>query len=80
MDSPFIKENRVVGLRQTKKAVMSGKAFKVYIAMDSEPRIIENLEKLCAIKGVEVIPVDSRVKLGKTSGIERGATAVAILK
>lgn len=80
MDSPFLMKNRVVGIRQTIKAVESGKAWRVYIAEDSEPRIIENLKKLCAIKGVEVILFNSMAELGKAAGIERGASAVAILE
>ncbi|MCR4427726.1 MAG: hypothetical protein NUV68_00025 [Caldiserica bacterium] len=59
---------------------MSGWTLTVNILMYSGPRIIMAFGKLCALKGVEVIPVDSRKGLGKTSGIERGVTAVAILK
>jgi|YelNatPaOPRAMG01_1025707.scaffolds.fasta_scaffold00114_67 large subunit ribosomal protein L7A len=80
MNSPFLMNNLVVGIRQTIKAVESGKVYRVYIAKDSEPRIIENLLELCVEKGVEVIFLNSMAELGKAARIERGASAVGVLE
>lgn len=72
-------KKRVVGTKQTSKAVEKGEARIVYIARDSEKNVIETLEKLCKEQSVEIIYVDSMEQLGELCGIEVGAASAAIL-
>ena len=46
---------KVVGLKQSQKAVLSGKAKLVYIAEDADPWVTDPLQRLCKEQGVEVL-------------------------
>lgn len=70
---------RVVGIRQTLKAVERGEAVKVFLARDAEESVTRDLRRLCAEKGLPVEEVDSMAALGKACGIEVGAAAAALL-
>lgn len=72
--------DKVVGLKQVKKALNMGKVKKVYIAVDAEPHISMPLLQLCGDKGVETEQVESMKALGRAAGIEVGSAAVALLK
>ncbi|HAA89863.1 MAG: Ribosomal protein HS6-type [Thermoanaerobacterales bacterium 50_218] len=72
-------QKRVVGTKQTKKAVEKGIAQLVYVAKDAEEHVTSPLLQLCSEKGVEVVMVDSMAELGKACGIKVGAASAAIL-
>ncbi|MCD8174353.1 MAG: ribosomal L7Ae/L30e/S12e/Gadd45 family protein, partial [Phascolarctobacterium sp.] len=71
---------RIVGIKQTEKAVAKGIADRVYIACDADERITGKLRELCMEKNVEVSEVESMDKLGKVCGISVKAAVAAILK
>jgi large subunit ribosomal protein L7A len=71
---------RIVGTKQTTKAVQRNQAKVVYVAADAEDRIIEPLLALCREKSVEVIKVNSMKELGRACGIQVGSAAAAILE
>lgn len=71
---------KVVGLKQTKKAIQAGRAQRVFLACDADPAVTEPIAALCA---AAQIPVDASAgmrELGQTCGISVGAAAVALLK
>lgn len=70
--------NKYVGLKQTTKAVENDIAKVVYIANDAEERVIAKLRDLCNKKSIQIIYVDTMIKLGKACGVGIG-TAVACL-
>lgn len=70
---------KVVGLNQTVRAVEEQAAKKVYIAKDSDPRVIMPLYVLCQQYEVEVEQVESMKVLGKACGIEVKAAVACIL-
>ena len=72
--------NRVVGMKQLTKALKEGRAAKVFIAADAEPRVTNPVAQLCQNQGVCVETVPSMHELGKACAIEVGAAAAAILK
>lgn len=72
-------KKRVVGTKQTKKAVEKGIAQKVYVAQDAEAHVTGPLLELCKERGVEVVPVESMRQLGEACGIQVGAASAAIL-
>ncbi|TCZ67536.1 50S ribosomal protein L7ae-like protein [Paenibacillus albiflavus] len=68
-----------VGTKQATRAVQLGKADKVIIANDADPRLTIKVASLCTKAGVEVDYVESMKLLGKACGIEVGAAVVAIV-
>lgn len=70
---------RVVGTKQTYKAVERGQARVVFIARNAEERVTAPLMRLCREKGVDVVIVDDMKALGKACGIEVGTASAAIL-
>ncbi|MCD8198986.1 MAG: ribosomal L7Ae/L30e/S12e/Gadd45 family protein [Phascolarctobacterium sp.] len=71
---------RIVGVKQTEKAVAKEIADRVYIACDADEKIIGKLRELCIEKKVEVLEAESMDELGKACGISVKAAAAAILK
>lgn len=72
-------KNKVVGTKQTTKAVDKGKATLVFVADDAESRIKDPLLKKCEEKSIKVIHVTTMKKLGEACGISVGAAAAALL-
>jgi len=75
-------EERMIrrGTNEVTKAVDRGKAKLVVIAMDVEPEeVVMHLPPLCEEKGVPYTYVPSKLELGRASGIEVQAAAVAII-
>ena len=67
---------RVVGNKQTAKAIQKGTAKTVYIAV----RVVQPLLDACAEARVNVEKVATMQELGKACGIHVGAATAAILK
>ena len=70
----------VVGAKQMRKAVTSGRACRVYFAKNAAPAIIEPLLALSRQNGVECVWIKSMKDLGKAAGIEVGAAAAAAVE
>ena len=69
----------VVGAKQLRKALQSGKVFRVYLAENADPAIVEPIEALCQQNNVDFAWVRSMTELGRICGIEVGAAAAATL-
>jgi len=72
--------NRVVGTKQTARAIQTGQASKVFVARDAERKVVEPILERCREAGIEVCFVDSMMELGRTCGIKVGAAVAALLK
>lgn len=70
--------NHVTGLKQSKKAVLSGRAEVAYLAMDADAWIRESFSALCAENEVEIIEIPTMKELAKGCHVEV-PTAVACL-
>ncbi|MGM8216193.1 50S ribosomal protein L7ae-like protein [Bacillaceae bacterium W0354] len=68
----------VIGAKQVLKSMKSGEVLEVVIAENAERRITDKVLRLADELGIPITYVDSQKKLGKASGIEVGAAAVAI--
>ena len=76
--SKEISEKRmVVGAKQLRKALVSGNASRVYLAIDADPAITEPIMTLCQHHNVEFAWARSMTDLGHACGIEVGAAAAA---
>ena len=73
-------KNKIVGIKQTAKAVAAGNVKTVFIANDADTKVVENLVEQCKIDSIEIVYVESMKQLGKACGIEIGAAAAALLK
>ena len=71
--------NTVVGIKQLRRALDSGKVKKVFLAEDADPILIDPVAQLCAEIGVECEAVQTMRALGAACGISVGAAAAAIL-
>lgn len=71
---------KAVGVKQSTKAVESGTAANVFIAKDSEQRVVRGIIELCEQKEVPVTYVDTMKQLGKACGIDVEAAVACILK
>ncbi|MDR1376155.1 MAG: ribosomal L7Ae/L30e/S12e/Gadd45 family protein [Synergistaceae bacterium] len=71
---------RVVGEREVRRALNKNLLRKIFIAADSDAKIIENFMMSAAESRIEVEEVDSKLKLGRACAIDRPAAVVGLLK
>ena len=68
-------KDKVVGLKQVQRAVSAGRAGRVFLACDADPRLTQPLEGRCREGGVPV----SGAQLGRACGIDVPTAAAALL-
>ncbi len=71
--------NKVVGLKQVKRALKSSKAKKIYIARDAEKRLTSELVDYCEEWHIPIVYVESMKKLGHACGIDINAAVAALI-
>ena len=69
--------DKVVGVKQARRALASGQAKRLYLAKDADPQLTGPLERQAAEKGVDVTWTDSMKALGRACGIAVGAAVAA---
>ena len=70
---------KVTGLKQTRRAVAAGRVVRVYLACDADPWLTEPLRLLCREQNVTVEEGHTMQELGRAAGISVGTAAVALL-
>jgi len=70
----------VAGAKQLRKAVLSGAAKHVFLALNADPALTEPIEALCQQHNVEYAWVRSMTDLGRACGIDVGAAAAAAVE
>ena len=73
------RKKMVVGAKQLRKALVNGRATRVYLAGNADPAITGPIEDLCREKNIHVTWVRSMDDLGRACGIEVGAAAAAVI-
>jgi len=71
---------KVVGIKQSIRAVKDGSALVAYIAQDADRHVIQQLEALCDEKSIKTVRVNTMEELGKACGIEVKAASAVVLK
>ena len=71
---------KIVGLKQTVKAVRNGTAKMVYVAEDADDFIKKSVLDACSDTKLQIIYVNNMKELGDACGIEIGASTAAIIK
>ncbi|HPB17765.1 MAG: ribosomal L7Ae/L30e/S12e/Gadd45 family protein [Clostridia bacterium] len=73
-------EKKVIGLKQSLKAISQDRAMRVYIAKDANITLTAPIVELCEKKGIEIRYADTSRQLGLLNGISVCASVVCILK
>lgn len=73
-------KKKIVGTKQTLKALEKGLAKKVFIASDAEQHVVKPLLRYCQEKGIPVVTIDTMKDLGKACGIEVGCASAALIE
>lgn len=73
-------DDKVVGLKQVKRAISVSQAHTVFIAEDADKEITDDVLKFCKDKDIQIVHVDNMDKLGKACGIDINAAVAALLK
>lgn len=69
---------KVVGIKQSCKAIRQGEATFVFLAENADPHLTDPIRQLCQTGGVPMEVVPTMKELGSACGISVGA-AVAVL-
>ena len=72
-------QEKVIGVKQSRKAIREGRAKLVYLAYDADPAITEPVAESCAAAGIPVEDDHTMAQLGQACRITVGASVVAIL-
>jgi large subunit ribosomal protein L7A len=74
-------KEKIVGLKQTLRAMQQGKVKMVYVADDIEEHVLRKISDACRETNVSLTRLElSQHELGKFCQIEVGAAVVALLK
>ena len=68
---------KVVGVKQTRRALNDGRAKELFLARDADPALTEPLSAQAEEKGVAIHWIDTMKALGKACGIAVGAAVAA---
>ena len=71
--------DKVVGVKQVRRALASGQAKRLYLARDADPQLTEPLERQAGEQGVDVAWAESMKALGRACGIAVGAAVAAVI-
>ena len=73
-------KEKVIGVKQSRRAIRSGLARLVFLACDADPALTGPLEEQCRRQQVPVVSQYSMRELGQAAGIQVGAAVAALLK
>jgi large subunit ribosomal protein L7A len=73
-------KDRVVGLKQTLRAIHEDAAVRVYLAEDVDGFVYNKIVTACSACGVEPVLIASMAELGNACGIDVGAATAAIIE
>ena len=71
--------DRVLGVKQSRRAIRDGLARGVFLASDADPALTGPLYELCRGKEIPVATQYTMRELGQAAGIQVGAAVAALL-
>ena len=71
---------KVVGAKQTKRAIRDGQVIEFYYAADADPALWEPIAALCGEQGIPAVKVEGMKALGLACSISVGAAVAALLR
>lgn len=72
--------NKMIGIKQSRKAIENGEGTILYIATDATENLVNPLKILANEHGVEIKYIDTMKKLGVMCDIDVKASVALILK
>ena len=72
-------QEKVIGVKQSRKAIREGRAKRVYLACDADPAITDPVARQCEALGIPVEGAHTMAQLGHACRITVGASVVAVL-
>lgn len=73
-------QNKIVGIKQLRKALRIGGVQKVFVALNADPKMISPIVEASREAGIPVEEAETMEILGKACGIEVGAAVAAIIQ
>ena len=80
MISELASQEKVIGVKQSRKAVLDGRACQGFLACAAAPALTEPVAETCAQAGIPVETHYTMAQLGKACRITVGASVVAVLR
>jgi len=71
-------KRRVVGAKETLKQVTAGRAMEVYVARDTDSKVVAAIIAECEQRHLRLYYVETMQVLGEMCGIEVSAAAAAL--
>ena len=71
--------HKVIGVKQSKKAIRDGAAAQVFVALDAEKRVVGPIYELCTENHIQMVEITTMAELGDAVGIDVGASVVSVL-
>ena len=72
-------QDKVVGVKQSRKAIREGNVKRVFLACDADPAITDPVAESCQESGIPVEDGYTMAHLGHACRITVGASVVAVL-
>ncbi|MCI9557519.1 MAG: 50S ribosomal protein L7ae-like protein [Lawsonibacter sp.] len=72
--------NKVVGAKQVRRALRDGRAARLFMALDADPRMLQPLVQEAVNRQVPVSQVPTMKDLGAACGIAVGAAVAVLVK
>lgn len=73
-------KEKVIGVKQSRKAIRDGRAAKVFLARDADPAVTGPIAELCRAQSIPLDEESGMAQLGRACGITVGAAVAALLK
>lgn len=71
---------KVVGAKQTRRALHDGRAVRVYLAENADPAVTGPIRALCDQRQIPTAVVPSMRELGEACGIAVGSAVAALVR
>lgn len=71
---------KVIGVKQTTKAIKNGQGETLYLAKDADNKLIDSVEQLASNSSLKIVYINTMEELGRLCGIDVGAATALILK
>ena len=72
-------KEKVIGVKQSRRAIRDGLARQVFLAPDADPALTGPLAEQCRSHGIPVETGRTMRELGQAAGIQVGAAVVTLL-
>ena len=79
MITELASQEKVIGVKQSRRAIREGRAKQVFLAVDADPAITDPVAAGCSEAGIPVKTGYTMAQLGQACHITVGASVVAIL-